>query len=187
MLKGFAKTELLLALAVLLVVSGLIWGVKRYIDGVDRKGYERGQKETLLTVAERDNRALVAAHARIEELKALVQKKEDDHAEAIAMIDRDKTREVANVEARKERFIGDVVSGRIRLFDPGTRDTGCAPGGGGEGPAARGGAGVDPRAGGSQLSDELGGFLVREAARADKVALTLQACQRIVEEDRKVQ
>lgn len=184
--RGFGQIQIALAVAALLALAGLVWAVKSYIDGVDRKGYERGRKEVLLEVASRDNAALVAAQKHVESLRVLVRTKEAQHADAIAMLDMQKTKEVANVEARKERFVADVVAGRIRLFDHGGRHATCPDGAGSATASARAGASVGDAARGCELSREFGAFLGREAGRADRAVKQLQACQQIVEEDRKV-
>jgi hypothetical protein len=159
----------------LAIVAGVVT-LYRHADGV---GYTRAMGE----VAARDNASLIKARDRIAELE-----KEKDDAEArhfaeIEAIDDAGWKEIKRVEAAKEKFIGDVVAGRLRLFQPG-RHQPC-PDGGERGPAAAAAAAsVGDGAAGGELSGETALFLLGEAARADQVAVQLKACQKIVADDR---
>ena len=183
--RGFAiPPQLIVAGLAVLLVAALIGVAAWYVEGQKRQAYSAGQQAERAAWQSLESAKLLAANKRIRALEAERAAREAAHADALAAIDREKSKEVANVEARKERFVSDVVAGRIRLFDPGARS--CPRGGGDEGAAPRAGAGVGDGEGGGELSGPLAQFLIGEAARADKVVVRLSACQRILEEDRKV-
>lgn len=66
----------------------------------------------------REAEELRRAQALLLAEQAKRRKIEQQAAEAIEAAEKRRIQEVADAEARKERFVADVVSGRIRLFDP---------------------------------------------------------------------
>lgn len=153
-----------------LLGGGIVWWNGK-IEAGKKEAYAAGHKAALLEVAQRDNKQLVGAQAEIRRLTIAVRDLEAAHQERIAAMDEEATRRVADAEKRKDGFIRDVVTGRIRLFDPGRRRADCPrPSGGGaaEGEAVAAGS-VGNGAGGTELSAEFAGQLTSEAGRADKL------------------
>lgn len=174
--KGFSNVELAgVAIAVLLAIA-LLWKLYDYAEGV---GYDRAERE----VAEERNAQLVEANATIVRLQNERAARERQHALDVAAIDLAGQQKMTEVTRAKDRFVADVVAGRIRLLDPGRSP--CAPRGGDPGRTALAGAGMGDGAGGGELSAEAGRFLLEEAAHADQVVVKLQACQAIVAADRR--
>lgn len=181
MATGFAK--LVLVLLIVVAITALLTTVHGWWTDFTDGLVERGRDEIRLQVAQDRNKRLVAAQAEITRLNDAVRALERDNAAAITRLDKEKTDEIAKIEARKERFVADVAAGRIRLYDPGrTSGAGCPGGGGSSAPTAVAATGVGDGAGGGELSPALAGFLGGEAARADKVVVKLTTCQGIVTE-----
>lgn len=178
----YVKLGLVLGI-VLALAASVRWVVGEVEEG-KRAAYDAGRKEALLEVAQRDNKNLAEARAEIDRLRNQAQEQEAHHAEAMVALDEEATRRVADAEARKEQFVSDVVSGRLRLFDRAARraDAGC-PGSGGSSPRTAVAAGsVGDAAGGAELSPALAGFLVSEAGRANKVVAKVTYLQGVVRE-----
>ena len=181
---GFGYIELGMAVAALVALAALAWAVKSYIDGVDERGYQRGVEETTATYAKRDNEALRAAIDAKEKALARVRQLEDANAAEVTAAATEYQRRLADVRATHDRFVAGVRAGTIRLRDPGNPG-GAARCAGGAAPQAGPGAGGRDGAAGGELSGAAAEFLLGETARADAVVRQLQACQRIVEADRK--
>lgn len=176
--RGFTWWKLGLVLAAIaLLYVGVGW-VNSEIEEGKRVAHDAGRRAALLEVAQRDNEQLLEAQAEFARLTAAADALERGHEEEMAALDLDLTRRLRDVEARKDRFVGDVVAGRIRLYDPGRAADSCGAGrGDGTEATATAGPRLDHGAGGAELSPALGSFLGSEAARADKVVLKLTACQ----------
>lgn len=160
------------------VIGAIVLGLWRLYVHADGVGYTRAMGE----VAARDNERLVKAQARIRELEKDKSDLEARHAAEIEAIDHEGLEELRRVTSAKDRFVSDVVAGRIRLFDPGHKP---CPGGGGSPPAeAPATASVDHGASAGGLSVEASRFLLEEAGRANTVAVQLRACQNVVLSDR---
>lgn len=181
--RGFAHMQIALAVAAVIVLAAAVVALNVYLDRRDARNVAAGRAAALLEVARRDNEQLARAQAEIDRLTAERELVERSHAAQLAKLDQQWTRRVADVEARKERFVGDVVAGRIRLFDHGRKPDDCGAGRArdqaGKADAA---ASVGDAAGGSELSGPLAQFLGSEASRADAIVLRLTAAQDLLRE-----
>lgn len=180
--RGFSVVHLAMGLVALGLIAAIVLAVRGYLDNVRDEAYKAGRASALLEVAQRDNKALAEATRAIVALHKEKERLEAAHAAQVAKADADGRREIANVEARKERFIADVTAGRIRLFDPGRRaDAACPGGGDGAAPTAVAAAGVGDGARAGELSGQTAQFLLGEAARADAVVVKLTAAQKLIQ------
>jgi hypothetical protein len=160
------------------LVFAIVLGIVALYHHADGVGYDRAIGE----IAKRDNEHLVKAQAEISSLQREKEEIEARHFAEIEAIDDQGWKEIRRVEAAKEKFIGDVVAGRLRLFDPGNKS--CPDRSEPQPAETSSTASVGDGASGSELSGETAIFLLGEAARADKVATQLKACQKIVGDDR---
>lgn len=169
------------ALAGLAMISALIFGAIRYVNGVDTKAFERGQKAAEAAYTQRDNAALTAAREEVQRLTAKVRAQEAKTAKDMAALDKRRQKELSDAKAKHARDLAAVRDG-LRLRDPGSRDGAASPAqGGGSAPgAAPGTSGVGNGAPGIQLSAEATRFLLELANEADEVALQLQAAQEVI-------
>lgn len=172
-------------LAALAAVAGAVLYVQHVRASALKAGTEQGRREALLEVAQRDNKQLVAARAEIARLQARVDKLEAEHQEEVARIDKEGQDALRAKQAEHNRFLDDLVAGRIRLPGQGRDDGGCAPGGDEPEGTALAGAGVDHGEAGAVIPAGFGEFLVAQAKRADKVAIQLRGAQALIVEDRK--
>lgn len=124
---------------------------------------------------------ITADHAQaMADATEAMRKQERQHADAMAALDAQKTRELENEKAIADATIADLRADAIRVRDKFTCGTASATAAGQAGGTTSMG---DARAnGGLQAADAE--FLLREAARADEVTLQLQACQAIIRADR---
>jgi hypothetical protein len=174
---GISQVEVVVVLAVIVALAAGAWWLEAHGERV-------GEERARLAYAQRDNEQLARVAKELQALRSENERLQDEHLAEVAAIDAEGQRKLREVDGAKDRFVSDVVAGRIRLFQP-DRVSSC----GGDRPdgAARAAPGVDHGAGGSQLRDEtaLSLFLIGEAARADKVVVKLTACQRELLADRK--
>lgn len=143
--------------------------------------YHQGQKSEKLVDVIEDNTVLEATLKRLKELEEQVRQQEHDHSEEMANIDRVNQKELTDARKKSGDFISDVMSGKLKLFDPHAR---CGRPGGTEGKTSTSSS-VDNGETGAELSDEVERFLELEAARADEVVIQLTACQAALTADRK--
>ena len=174
---GISQVEVIVVLVVIVALAVVAWRLEVHGEQV---GEQRGR----LAAAEKDNEELIAAKNELAELQAEVLVREATHQAEQAALDAEGQRKLKEVYGAKDRFVSDVVAGRIRLFPD--RDAGRSCNGqasiGAPGPSP----GVDHGAGGGQLRGEaeILLFLNSEAARANKVVVKLTACQRELVADR---
>lgn len=186
--RGFAAWIYLAgAIAILGLLSGMAYLAKDYLDGIDRKAYERGRQEVLAKTAMRDNEKLYVANQRAHELQL-----EKDAIEAardadMEQLDADYLKRFRNAQATHDRTAADLRAQLVVLRDPGRARASPNCTGDGRDPAAAAlaGAGVGDGGGGGELSGQAAEFLLGEALRADQVVVKLTACQTIVRDDRK--
>ena len=172
----------LIALIVILgLVSGIVYGVKSYLDGVDERGFQRGKKETEAAYAERDNEQLRTALDRVKQLEDEARAKERAHAIELARIDKQRQQEKADARKQAERDSADVRSGALKLRDPGA-PTCPSIGGTGLRPAPGASAGGGDGTAGTDLSAAAAGFLLGLANEADDVARQLASAQAVIVE-----
>lgn len=143
--------------------------------------YHQGQKSEELVDVKEDNTILARTLDRLHELEEQVRQQEHDHSVEMAEIDKVNQKELTDARAKSGAFIDDVMSGKLRLYDPHAR-CGRPNSNTGETVAS---PSVDHGATGAELSDEVERFLELEAARADEVVIQLTACQAILRADRK--
>ena len=183
--RGFGLFELGMIIAALALISGIVYGVKSWLDGIDEKGFQRGANETMVKYEKRDTEKLAKATARVKELEDQVRAEERRHTEQLAGISAQYQEDLANVEKAKRDFVAGVRSGRIILRDPGAAAGPRCPasGGGAAGEIAAAASGRDGPAPG-ELSREAAEFLLDLAGEADAIVKQLTACQRVVVQDR---
>jgi len=173
------------AIAILALISALVYGVKSYLDGVDQKGYDRGKQETEAKYAKRDNEQLRAAAERIKTLEDQARRQERENAERLAEIYGQRQKEIADAKRRYDRDIAAVRDGTLKLRDPGVPAGGAAAGCGSPGPAPSAPAGGRDGEARGQLSGTAAGFLLGLAGEADDVARQLDKAQAVILEDRR--
>lgn len=148
-------------------------------DTVDGRGYARGQSETGKAYAERDNKALKEALAKVQELEAEIRARAAAHGEELASISRQHEKERTHADRQRDADIAAVVAGTLRMRDPGaTRRT--ADGGGGAEAAAGESAGQCDAAPRSELSAAASGFLLQLVHDADAVTRQLSRAQDVI-------
>jgi len=171
-------------LALLGLLSGLVYGVTSYLTGVDQKGYDRGVKESEAKYAKRDNEALRLANIEIQTLHTAARAKEQAHQADMDAIETKRLQEVQRAKDQRDHDIAAVVAGTIKLRDPGQTAAGADSGGQRPGSEAGASAGkCDGRAGG-QLSPAASRFLLELANEADDVTRQLGSCQAVINADR---
>lgn len=163
-------------LAAIGAVIGLGWAAVSWHAGVN---FKRGALAERVQWQARENDELRQANAAIVAARARVGELERRAAEDLAARDANHQEEIADVQAAKDRFVSDVVAGRVRLFDPNRasgKDAPCdrRP----EAAAAGGERDGEARA---ELSAEAARFLFGEASRADAVVLQLAEAQATIE------
>ena len=129
----------------------------------------------------KDNKELSDANAQILKLNNEARATEHTHAEQLANIATSYEQERQNEITAKDVLIAKLRAGSVQLHDPyasSVQASGCATS------TIAAGAGRGDAQAGSELSEQLGEFLISEASRADKVVTQLQACQAVVQSDR---
>ena len=141
------------------------------------------ERELTAAYAARDKKAQALADARIAELTAQAAAEKAQHVAAQDAI----TNRLKGVQIAYEKTKADVaarVAAGYRLRDSYASSTAASCIGGV--PDAAASTAGNNATGGGELSEQLTGFLLSEAERADKVAQQLQACQAVVLSDRAV-
>jgi len=182
--RGSILVYAILAIVLLAAAGFLVQRVTSYLKGLDQQGYDRGALKVKSDYEARDNAALAKANDRIAALSKQVGEQEKAHADRVAKIDADKSKELNNVKAKAASDVARIRAGALRLRDPGRPEPGCPDGGGSPASPPVAGAGVGDGERGSELSRAAAAFLRSEAGRADAVVVKLTACQGIVESDR---
>lgn len=167
-----------IAVAVLAILAGVFFGAKSYIDGVDKKAFERGEKNAEDAYRKRDNEQLQAVTAELEKALKRNAELEADRNRQLADREMEHARKVAEIEGERDVLHRDIDAGRLVWRDPG--QTGACPTLGDQRAGAD--AAADPRGGdrsigGGGLSREAENFLVDEATRANKVTAKLNLCR----------
>ena len=173
------------AIAILALISALVYGVKSYLDGVDQKGYDRGKQETEAKYAKRDNEQLRVAAERIKTLEDQAREQERENADRLAEISKQRQKEIADAKRQYDRDIAAVRAGTLKLHDPGVPAGGAAAGCGSPGPAPGATAGGRDGEARGQLSGAAAEFLLGLAGEADDVALQLGEAQAVIIEYRR--
>ena len=168
---------------ILIVLAGISLALWYAYQTIDKRGYERGKSEVDAAYALRDNEALRAATAKIQQLQTAARDKEIAHALATNEISLKYQQDTDNARKNVASLNARVRSGDLRLFDPGAKCSAPSGGSGLSAPLAPAPGGDGGAAG--QLSVAVADFLVSLAADADVVAQRLSACQSIVRADRK--
>jgi hypothetical protein len=171
-----------LVVALAAIGAGVFYGGKSYLDGVDARGFARGQQEAETKFLARDNAALAAATQRIRELQERVRASEAQAAADVATIDKKHQEELTNARRKASRDIADARSGALRLRDH-WRDqaASCTANGGGSADSTVAGAsGSGDDTGGTVFSREAVELLLGEANRADSVRDRLHAAQALI-------
>jgi hypothetical protein len=171
-----------LVVALAAIGAGVFFGGKSYLDGVDARGFDRGQKEAQTAYLARDNKALAAATQRIRELQERVRATEAEAAAGVATIDAAHDKELANVKERNERDVAAARSGALRLRDRWRNEArACTAERVRDSDRAIAGttSGSNEEAGG-EFSPEATEFLLGEANRADAIVEQLGAAQAII-------
>lgn len=174
--RGFVFPTWAIYAAVLAAALGALWYAYATIDG---RGYARGKAETEAAFVKRDNKALQDALAKVAQLQADVQAREQAHADALDRIRRTHHQETANAKRQHDADLAALRAGTLRLRDPGTtertaqcdRSPETAPAA-----AARLGDGAP----GAELSAEAAGFLLSLVHDADALARQLGGAQDVI-------
>src|SRR5690606_27603428 len=111
-------SQLYVALGAVLLLALLLAAFAWYVGKVRAEAYEAGEVAERGRWQARESEELRKANAALAAARARIAEVERNAAEAIAAEEKRRLKEVADAEARKERFVSDVVAGRIRLFDP---------------------------------------------------------------------
>lgn len=138
-----------------------------------------GAAATVAAYEKRDNEALVAANAAIDQLNREARATEKAHTEQLATIGDHYATEFQVLEARRRRDVDAARDGAIRLRVAGA----CPPGGGGAAEAPAAAAGRDG-AQDAELPRAVTADLLALADDADAVVAQLTACQAVIVSDR---
>ena len=130
----------------------------------------------------RENQELVSANLRIIELSDKYRAAEKEHAAAMDRVAINREKERENEKLKTEERVRAARAGTLRLRDPGA--TACQTSGSAL-PGAGAGTGQRDGPGNGGLSGDAAEFLLKLTGRCNDVRDTLNACQRIVEEDRR--
>lgn len=148
------------------------------------RGHSDGQESERLIWQERESEQLRLANAEIVRLNDEARALEQAGAKRIATLAEQHEKEKARAKANHDKFLDDLLAGRIRLYDPGrTASAGACPSAASATAATAGGGDGEAR---SELSPALARFLVGEAQRADEVVQQLTLAQGVIEEDRRI-
>jgi hypothetical protein len=176
--------RLIVILVVLAVTHAAAFGAGWKWRDYQAKAEQLEQEQAKIT-------ALTSLNARILQIQKDNRRAETKHQSRLAGISRDYQNKLKEHNHEKDRVIAGLRNGSIRLRDPGVKPTVRAGGGiGAEALAATVGRDGKTGGGSGELSTEAAGFLWGEATRADQTILRLifqiDACQAIVEEDRRL-
>jgi prophage endopeptidase len=178
LLKFVPKPYLMIGVAVVLVVSHV--GAMRFgYTNATNAHKARMQADTQAKLVQMQ--ALMAENARLHnEVRTI----EADHATTLTAFSKQFQEKIRNVKLEKDNFVAGVRAGTIRLRIPqsATNDHNTANADTEAGTSA---CGCDAKAG-TELPQETAEFLWGEASRADEIVEQLNACQSIVNEDRRL-
>jgi hypothetical protein len=148
-------------------------------DTVDGRGFDRGRSWAEKAYAERDNKALREALARVQQLQAEVQAREQTHSEALGRIQHRHHQETAHANRQHQADLAAVRAGTLKLRDPGSA-TGPACGDRGAAAAAAVAAGGSDAAPRAELSGATAEFLLALTSDADAVTRQLTSAQQVI-------
>lgn len=175
--RGFTMVQLGLALAIIVALGVIGYLVKSYLDGVDKKAFDRGVAEERAKWQGRESEELARANLAIGFLNEQYRKREAAFALEINGLAAKHEEERRNAKIRHDRDVAAVRDG-FRLRDPGAATACESPGGGATAPAVAT-TGQPDAARGGELSAEASGFLLAEANRADAVVEKLHEVQNL--------
>lgn len=166
-----------LAFIALLAIAGVaVWAY-------GEQQFTRGGQVVDAAWTKRENKTLRAANKRIADLEEAARDQERKHAAAMAAASTNYQKEIAHVQADRDRAIAALRSGALRLYDNGIATASAGADGSETGPAGASAGRCDGQARG-QLSIPFSEFLVGLLGEADQVVKQLTACQAVVESDR---
>lgn len=165
-------------LAIGLIVAFLLHGYMAHREGY-AEGYAAAKGEYQKRI---DDMALAATQA-LADAKDKARAAERAAADEQARIAEKLIAERSQAYEERDRVIDDLRAGNRRLQQRFTCPPAGRPGGV---PAAAAGAGRSDGAGQGGLSGSDAEFLIREAGRADAAVRQLQACQAVIQADRRV-
>ena len=164
------------AVAILGLLSGMAYMVKSYIDGVDKKAFERGIAEEKARWQGRESKELADANRTILFLNDAYRAREAAFALEINGLSAKYEEDKRNAKSIHDHDVAAVRDG-FRLRDPSGNATPCEGAGGSAPATALAAAGKPDAARGGELSEEFTGFLLAEANRADAVVVKLGEVQ----------
>jgi len=171
-------------IALVLAVTGAIIAWNSFISSIDKKGYERGKKESEAAYVQRDNAALRTANARIVELTALVRAAEQEGQRKLDQIAQQREKDRANAKAQRDRDVAAARAGTLVLRDPGQTTACAALGYRSARPQAAAGAGRGDGGAPGQLSGQVTADLFALVDDADDLARQLASAQAVISQDR---
>lgn len=180
--KGFGLIELAIVVGAFAALAATIFGGvhmwNNHMDSVRSEARTAGRTSALKEVADRDNKALLAANAKIKELSDRLVTLQAELDKRIVEIDNAYSEGVKDGNEKKAAVIADLRSGRLVLRDPGAEDRGRGPGSGVQPvPSATGGVGCGDGKKAAPLSARLSEFLIGKFSDADNDLRQLAAAQ----------
>jgi len=154
----------------LIIITGIgVWAV-----------YHAGGASCRAEVAERDNKALIAARKQIADLTARVEAQTAQHVADMATIQINHEKELSDATKERDQALADVRSGRLRYAR-------ACPSGGSSGPGSKAGplAGTSTQADADRRAETDAKFLIDFAFERDQVALERNECVGIAVKDRR--
>lgn len=185
--RGGILLYLAAAIAILALISGIVFGVTHYLSGVRAEAFAAGKDTCDAAYKGRDNTQLQTALARVKTLEDEARVAEYDYNKRVAAIQRQLEREKANGKAAEDRILADVAAGKYRVRGDAFQAGGCpAISGGSQGrPVSAGAAGSDGAAA-CKLSAEAERSVLDIGRDANETARILAAAQAIIAEDRRL-
>lgn len=151
------------------------------VTGAFFYGQNVGAEDERVEWQQRENVELTAANKRIIELTETARAQESEHAVELHAISAKYQEDLQNEKAAADRVISDLRNGSRVLRIPVTRTVETCGGEAGTAPASTSGRDGEARADVHPAAAE---FLVGLASEADAVVRQLQACQRVIMQDR---
>lgn len=164
-------------LAVLLLIAVVLAVFYSY----GQQQFGLGEKAERATWLARENAQLTKANAKIKQLEEKYRQREQDAADALAVISTQYQKDLNHVKTEKDRVIAALRGGAFRLRIPVAASLSAYGGSAAEAAAPACGRDGGARA---ELSIEASEFLVGLASEADEVAKQLGACQAAINADR---
>ncbi len=173
--RGYVFPTWAIYLAVAAAIGAALWYAYTTIDG---RGYTRGKSETEAAFVTRDNKALRDALAKVEQLQAEVQAREQAHEDRLEQIRTKQRKESADAKRQHDADLAAVRAGTLRLRDPGSAGSAQCD----HRPATAPGAATGQRDGApaAELSAEASGFLLSLMHEADGVTRQLGDAQDVI-------